>query len=97
MAGDVLVTTATDLVLDDALSMLMSNGALNLSAGTTLNGAQIIRCRCSPGEMLIWDGSAWGCTDLQSMFDNDSDMAWSDCDDDPTALAKTKTMTVTVS
>ncbi len=91
---------ATDEKLSEAdVENYVTNGSLDLSASTTLNGATILTSAdptiqsisCAQGEVLSYDSGSWTCTSFQSLLDSDGDgvMAWNDCDDsDPLRLSK---------
>ena len=69
----------------------VTNGSLDLAAGTSLGGKQILATvPCNPGEIAKWDGVEWVCADFELLLDADQDgvYRWDDCDDnDANSLA----------
>ena len=82
-----------DVLSEQDVENFITNDALSLSEGTTLNGQDLVAISgCTSGQVLYNDNGNWTCKDFISLLDNDGDgiLAWSDCDDnDSTALSST--------
>jgi len=85
-----------DILSEPQVEGYITNGALDLSGATTLNGNTILTSadptlqsiQCAPGETLSASSSGWVCASLQALVDADGDsiLAWDDCDDTDSAV-----------
>ena len=92
-----------DWLDESEVESYITNDALSLAAGTTIDGEGIVTpstdndtlqaLSCLDGEIASYNGTAggWECKSLSTLFDLDQDgvMAWNDCDDGDPLLPAT--------
>lgn len=76
-----------DVLNENTVENMITNGPLDLASNTTVNGEQIITTppSCFDGQILSFDAGSglWNCIDFSNIIDQDADgiLAWNDCND----------------
>lgn len=76
-----------DVLGESEVETMITNGAIDLAANTTVNGELIVTTppSCLDGQILSYDAASglWNCIDFSNIIDQDGDgiLAWNDCDD----------------